>query len=102
MRTRFAKLYLTLDDSTAAKPGTFVDVVIDGPQVTDTFVLPEKAEQAGGFVWRVSDGKLGRVEPQILGRSTQGLIVEAFDVGAQVDSRDRLGHGGAHGPATAS
>ena len=79
-RTRFAKLFLTFSTSPDVAPGTFVDVVVDGPQVSSTFVLPEAAEQ-GGYVWLVQDGKLARHEPTVIGQSATGLVVEAFPPG---------------------
>ena len=43
------------------------DVTVHGPLVGDTFLLPEAAEQAGGHVWRVVDGRLSRQDLSILG-----------------------------------
>lgn len=83
-RTRFAKLFLALDDSVELPPGTFVDVTLMGPQVANTFVLPEATEQAASRLWVVADSKLKRHEPVIVSRSERGLIVEAFDYGQGV------------------
>ena len=80
-RTRFAKLYLHLPGGVEAAPGTFVDVTVHGPLVADTFLLPEAAEQAGGHVWRVVDGRLSRQDISILGRTPGALQVRAFDTG---------------------
>jgi RND family efflux transporter MFP subunit len=83
-RTRFAKLFLALDDSIELPPGTFVDVTLMGPQVANTYVLPEATEQAASRLWLVANGKLKRHEPVIVSRSERGLIVEAFDYGQGV------------------
>ena len=83
-RTRFAKLYLALPPEAGIAPGTFVDVTVEGPLVEDTFLLPDATEQAGGHVWRVVDGRLQRQELSVLGRSSEGLVVRAFDPGEGV------------------
>ena len=95
-RTRFAKLYLGLPVDAQIAPGTFVDVTVHGPEVDDTFLLPDAVEQAGGHVWRVVDGQLRRQEVTVLGRSPEGLVVRAFDpgdgvvIGAAPGGRDGL------------
>ena len=79
-RSRFATLYLTFAENEALPtPGTFVDVVIDGPRLADTFVLPEAAEQIGGAVWLVADGVLRSFTPRTVGRTEAGWVVAAFD-----------------------
>ena len=79
-RSRFATLYLTFAENEALPtPGTFVDVVVEGPQLADTFVLPEAAEQIGGAVWLVSDGRLRSFTPRSIGRTEAGWVVSAFD-----------------------
>jgi RND family efflux transporter MFP subunit len=78
-RTRFAELYLSLDDQVALAPGTFVDVAVEGPQLPDTFMLPESAEQVGGKLWVVDNDQLAEIEPTLLARTRDGLIVRAFD-----------------------
>ena len=83
-RTRFAKLYLGLPGDAEIAPGTFVDVTVHGPVLDDTFLLPDAAEQAGGYVWRVVDGRLRRQDVTVLGRSPAGLVVRAFDPGEGV------------------
>ena len=96
-RTRFATLYLKFDpDADPPPPGAFVDVEIEGPALTDTFLLPEAAEQVNGSVWVVSGGVLKRVTPRTLGRSAEGWLVAAFDaadgvvLGAVPGARDDL------------
>ena len=79
-RSRFATLYLTFAENEALPtPGTFVDVVIDGPRLADTFVLPEAAEQIGGAIWLVADGALRSFTPRTIGRTEAGWVVAAFD-----------------------
>ena len=79
-RSRFATLYLTFAENDALPtPGTFVDVVIDGPRLADTFVLPEAAEQIGGAIWLVADGVLRSFTPRTVGRTEAGWVVAAFD-----------------------
>ena len=79
-RTRFAELYLTLAEAAPPPPpGTFVDVVIEGPEVTNAFLLPPAAEQVNRSVWVVADGALERVMPTTLGNTADGWLVAAFD-----------------------
>lgn len=81
-RSRFATVYLTFADvAVAPPPGTFVDVVIEGQELANTFVLPEAAEQIGGTVWLVSNGLLRAHAPKSYGRTNAGWVVEAFDAG---------------------
>lgn len=79
-RTRFAELYLRFGPETSPPPpGTFVDVVVDGPAVERTFVLPPAAEQINRSVWVVAQGVLEPVVPRTLGNTAQGWVVGAFD-----------------------
>ena len=80
-RTRFSKLFLSFAEDHNLKPGAFVDIVIEGPDVDDTYVLPESAEQVNSTVWRVVAGRLELVPLNVLGRVADGLIVSAFDAG---------------------
>ena len=107
-RSRFATLYLSFQtgqirqpgqtDAAEAppRPGTFVDVEIEGPVHANAFRLPEAAEQVGGRVWVVANGALASVAPAVLGRTPQGWIVTAFDakdgvvVGAVPGAREGL------------
>ena len=52
-----------------------------GPELTNTFVLPGSAEQMNGRFWVADEGQLRRVSPQILARTPEGLLVDAFDAG---------------------
>lgn len=79
-RSRFATLYLTLDDAESTlAPGTFVDVEVAGPALANTFLLPAAAEQVGGSVWVVAGGALRQTVPETLGRTPAGWLVAAFD-----------------------
>lgn len=79
-RSRFATLYLTfVDPAEGLPPGTFVDLAIDGPQLANTYLLPEAAEQVGGSVWLVEDDQLQSFTPTALGRTAEGWLVAAFN-----------------------
>jgi len=95
-RTRFAKLFLTFAQAAELAPGTFVHVTLQGPERANTFVLPAAAEQMNGKFWVADEGQLRRVSPQVIARTDQGVLVEAFDtgdgvvVGAVPGARDGL------------
>lgn len=79
-RTRFAELYLRFaQQASAPPPGTFVDVVLQGPVVDRTYVLPPAAEQINRSVWVVAQGILEPVTPRTLGNTSAGWVVDAFD-----------------------
>lgn len=79
-RTRFAELYLRFaQEANPPPPGTFVDVVLQGPDVDRTYVLPAAAEQINRSVWVVAQGILEPVTPRTLGNTSAGWVVDAFD-----------------------
>ncbi len=80
-RTRFSKLYLSLDDQLSLAPGTFVNVSIDGPELANTLTIPTAAEQGDGILWVVDNGELRQYTPVVRGFNRQGYIVDAFDFG---------------------
>ena len=80
-RTRFAQLYLSLQNQTNLYPGSFIDVVIEGPRLRDTVLLPEAAEQINESVWTMSGGKLKKAQPKFINRKVSGVIVENFVTG---------------------
>ena len=80
-RTRFAQLYLSLEKQTNLYPGSFIDVVIEGPRLSDTVLLPEAAEQINESVWTISEGKLKKAQPKFINRKIAGVIVENFATG---------------------
>ena len=80
-RTRFAQIYLALENATDVYPGSFFNVVVEGPRLENTILLPEAAEQINESVWVVSNNKLKRSQPRFINRQTSGVIVESFDSG---------------------
>ena len=66
------------------KPGTFVEVRIEGPVHENVFVLPDSVLREGGSVWIVKSGRLVNFMPKIIGRAGGGELVEAFDTGEGV------------------
>ncbi|MGI9328759.1 MAG: efflux RND transporter periplasmic adaptor subunit [Pseudomonadales bacterium] len=78
-RTRFARLYLSFDENADLPPGAFVEVILEGPSVEDTFRLPIAAQQPGDGIWVVRQGKLSAATPQILDKTTAEIVVAAFD-----------------------
>lgn len=103
--SRLAQVFLKFADETPLDslplPGSFATVQIDGPPFENAFVLPRAAEQPGGHVWIVRDGGLESVTPELLRRSTSGMmgtpgwLVRAFDVGDGVVVGSVFGaHGG--------
>ena len=83
-RTRFAQLYLSLENATEVYPGSFFNVLIEGPRLPNTMLLPEAAEQINESVWVLRNGKLKRAQPTFINRQTSGVIVERFDAGEGV------------------
>ncbi|XOV89208.1 MAG: efflux RND transporter periplasmic adaptor subunit [Pseudomonadota bacterium] len=83
-RSRFARLFLDIEDKQQFAPGTFVSVTIAGPDLPDTLLLPEPARQVGGTAWVVRDGKLQAQPLRVHGSTRDGLVVEAFEVGEGV------------------
>ena len=79
-RTRFAELYLRFaPEADPPPPGTFVDVVLQGPDIERTYLLPAAAEQINRSVWVVAQGILEPVMPRTLGNTSTGWVVDAFD-----------------------
>ncbi len=83
-RTRFAEMYLSfqIDESqedALPPPGTFVNIVVEGPEVASTYLLPPAAEQIGRSVWVVAGGALEQVVPRTLANTADGWVVAAFD-----------------------
>ncbi|MEL0048418.1 MAG: efflux RND transporter periplasmic adaptor subunit [Gammaproteobacteria bacterium] len=84
-RSRFARAYIPLpqtpDRTFMLQPGTFADVLIQGPEYPESLVVPEAAIQAGGIIWYVRNGQLAKHQPNVLGRNGQGIVIKAFDSG---------------------
>ena len=87
-QTRLATVFLRFSEDHAPEslplPGTFAEIVVMGPLHEGVFVLPEAVRQEQGSVWVVHDGTLRAFEPQTLGRTDAGWVVEVFDAGEGV------------------
>ena len=83
VETRLTSLFLKFLDQENTpllpRPGTFVDVVVEGPVHKNTFVLPEGVTQINGSVWLVDDDKLQTLTPTSLGYTDDGWLVKSFD-----------------------
>ena len=89
-RSRFAKVYIPLSQTMLEntdgaddllKPGMFADLVIEGPAHANSLLLPEAALQGSGAIWVVRGGRLQDVQPTLLGRNADGIVVAGFDIG---------------------
>ena len=60
-------------------PGTFAEVTIFGPERDDVFMLPEAAAREHDSIWIVEGGVLRALNPETVGRSADGWIVEMFE-----------------------
>ena len=89
-RSRFAKVYIPLSETMLEntdgaddllKPGMFADLVIEGPAHANSLLLPEAALQGSGAIWVVRGGRLQDVQPTLLGRNADGIVVAGFDIG---------------------
>ena len=82
-QSRLATVFLRFSEAHAPDslplPGTFARVAIAGPSYEDVYVLPESTLQEQGSVWVVQDGTLRGFEPETLGRTDEGWVVEVFD-----------------------
>lgn len=78
-RTREARLFIRFEEPTTIAPGSFLNVVITGPEYSNAYVLPDLAEQPNESFWIVKDGVLQLVETDIIARIAEGLVVPAFD-----------------------
>lgn len=85
-KTRLAALFLDFAEGAndLPMPGTFALVTIRGPAFDNAFLLPDAAHRTDDSVWIVQDSKLERVVPRTLGRTDEGWVVAAFDVGEGV------------------
>ena len=84
-QSRLATVFLRFSEDHAPEvlplPGTFARIAIAGPSYEDVYVLPESTLQEQGSVWVVQDGTLRGFEPETLGRTDEGWVVEVFDTG---------------------
>ena len=84
-QSRLATVFLRFSQDHAPEvlplPGTFAEIVIMGPSHAGVYVLPDAVLQEQGSVWVVQDGTLRGFEPETLGRTGEGWVVEVFDTG---------------------
>ena len=59
----------------------FADLVIKGPAHANSLLLPEAALQGSDTIWVVRGGRLQAVQPTLLGRHADGIVVVGFDIG---------------------
>ena len=85
LESRLARAFLKFSDEVPRDelpvPGTFAEVTIFGPERDDVFMLPEAAAREYDSIWIVQEGVLQALNPETVGRSTDGWIVEAFESG---------------------
>jgi multidrug resistance efflux pump len=62
---------------TPLRPGTFVEVLVDGLDYPDTLRIPETALYENSHFYTVRDGRMARVDAQLLARDDDSLIVRA-------------------------
>jgi RND family efflux transporter MFP subunit len=78
-RSRFSQVFITINDNKSLVPGTFVSVRLNGPDIENTFTLPESALQVGQIFWIVKNNTIAEAPANILGRSNGQYLVKAFD-----------------------
>ena len=80
-QTRQRSIFLeVIDPGDGILAGDFVRVSFDGRAIADTLTLPESALSRAGYVWMVgADDLLLRVEPDILFRAEDRLVIAAPD-----------------------
>ena len=83
LKSRLATVYMSFADTVPPealpRPGTFVNVTLDGPLLDGVFVLPDAAQREDGSVWIVADGALRSFTPDGLGHSRSGWLVAPFE-----------------------
>ncbi len=81
--TRLIPIFLELPDEaindTFLFPGMFAEIVLDGPNYDNVFVLPHSAVQSSNKVWVVKNGSLSSYVPDSIGYSDSDWAVESFD-----------------------
>ena len=82
--TRQATVTLAFTEDTPLLPGTFVEVVIDGPIISNAHLVPERAISEDRIVWVVDRGELAMREPQFLFPENGFVIAEPFDFSAGI------------------
>jgi hypothetical protein len=86
--THLAVLFLHFGEGVPSgslpRPGTFVEVRLEGPVHENVLLLPDSVLRGGGSVWIVKSGRLVKFVPRSIGRAPGGELVEAFDTGEGV------------------
>ena len=77
--TRQATVTLAFTEDTSLLPGTFVEVGIEGPTITNAHLVPERAISEDRIIWVVVDGVLAQREPRFLFPEDGFVVTEAFD-----------------------
>ena len=77
--TRQATVTLAFNENTTLLPGTFIEVEIDGPIITDAHLVPERAVAEDRTIWVVADGVLAMREPRFYFPQDGFVVTEAFD-----------------------
>lgn len=78
-QTRQPRIFLeVVDPDEGVLAGDFVRVEFTGRVITDTLTMPEPALSRAGYVWMVdADDLLARIEPDILFRTDDQLVITA-------------------------
>ena len=81
LQTRQPRIFLdVIDPGEGILAGDFVKVSFQGRPIADTVTIPESALSRAGYVWIVgADDLLERVEPEIVFRTEDTLVIETPD-----------------------
>lgn len=73
------EMFATLNSaqSAAIRPGTFVQVSVAGPRFEGVLRLPETAVYGGDHIFVVRDGRMARIDAEVLGHEGEDVIVRA-------------------------
>lgn len=66
-----------IDDGNLVRPGTFVSVDLPGAILDNVLVLPETALYESNHIYVVRDGKMARVDVDLLARQDESVIISA-------------------------
>ena len=55
-------------------------MVVNGPKLKNTILLPESAEQINESIWIVKNKTLTKVTPNFINRQVQGIITDNFEI----------------------
>ena len=89
--SRFARVIVTLFYSDIPRqlknkviPGLFVSVGINSQQLLNVTAVPRTALRRNNTLWIVNNGRLSVIEPNILFKSDQEVIVRDIDAGTMI------------------